>query len=151
MDCAAFVNGGKSFVHSATLVVPANEDPRRKGERPDLVKRAIVPDFSVGAHTAALGIVFTTGTKVPAPFSQGALVSLHGSWNSSKLVGYKVLYVPFENGQAVDPEKDCLTGFIADESAGTVYGRPVSAAVLKDGTILVTDDAGGKVWKVTRE
>ncbi|MFS4459716.1 PQQ-dependent sugar dehydrogenase [Bdellovibrio sp. HCB2-146] len=126
-----------------------NEDPRRKGERPDLVEKSIQPDFSVGAHTAALGITFTTGTKVPAPYNEGALVALHGSWNSSSLVGYKVLFVPFKDGEAIDGEKDFLTGFIADLSKSTVYGRPVSTLVLTDGSILVADDAGNRIWKVT--
>ena len=126
-----------------------HEDPRRRGERPDLVAKAIVPDFSMGSHSAALGITFTTGTKVPGPFNRGALVSLHGSWNSSMLVGYKVMYVPFENGQAADGEKDFLTGFIADINKSTVYGRPVSSAILADGTILVADDAGNRIWRVT--
>ncbi|WP_413289186.1 PQQ-dependent sugar dehydrogenase [Bdellovibrio sp. HCB337] len=126
-----------------------NEDPRRKGERPDLVEKSITPDFSVGAHTASLGLTFTTGTKVSAPFDQGALISQHGSWNSSTLVGYKIIYVPFVNGAAVDGEKDFLTGFIADLATSTVYGRPVSTVVLADGTILVADDGGGKIWKVS--
>lgn len=126
-----------------------HEDPRRAGERPDLVAATLVPDFSVGAHTASLGITFTTGTKVPAPFNSGALIAQHGSWNSQVLVGYKVLYVPFDaNGTAVDPEKDFLTGFVADANAGTVYGRPVATVMLADGSILVSDDGGGKIWKV---
>lgn len=126
-----------------------NEDPRRAGEHPELVAKSIVPDFSLGAHTASLSLTFTANTLLPAPFNSGALIAQHGSWNSSKLVGYKVTYVPFENGQAVDGELDFLTGFIADDAAGTVYGRPVATAVLEDGSVLVTDDAGGKVWKVS--
>jgi glucose/arabinose dehydrogenase len=126
-----------------------NEDPRRKGERPDLVEKSITPDFAVGAHTASTGVTFTTGTKVPAPFNEGAFIAQHGSWNSASLVGYKVIHVPFQNGTAVDGEKDFLTGFIADLSKSTVYGRPVTTAVLADGTVLVADDAGGRIWKVT--
>jgi glucose/arabinose dehydrogenase len=126
-----------------------HEDPRRKGERPDLVARSLTPDFAVGNHTASLGITFTEGTKVPAPFNKGALIAQHGSWNSSNLVGYKILYVPFVNGEAVDGEQDFLTGFIADESKSEVYGRPVSTLVLEDGSILVADDGGGKIWKVS--
>lgn len=125
-----------------------NEDPRRAGERPDLVAKTIKPDFSMGSHVAALGIAFTQGTKIPAPFNQGALVTEHGSWNSSKLVGYKIAYVPFEDGKAVNGEKDFLTGFIANEEKGTVYGRPVTSLILADGTVLVTDDATGRIWKV---
>lgn len=126
-----------------------HEDPRRKGERPDLVSKTITPDFAVGAHTASLGVTFTTGTKMPTPYSEGALISQHGSWNSSSLVGYKVMFVPFKNGDVVDGEQDFLTGFIADMKANTVYGRPVSSVILADGTVLVADDAGGKIWKVT--
>lgn len=126
-----------------------NEDPRRKGERPDLVEKSIQPDFAVGAHTAALGITFTTGTNLPEPYSEGALVAQHGSWNSSSLVGYKVLYVPFKDGEAIDGETDFLTGFIADLPTSKVYGRPVSTLVLADGTVLVADDGGGKIWKVS--
>lgn len=125
-----------------------HEDPRRKNERPDLVAASLVPNFSVGAHTASTGILFTDGHPFPAPFADGALITQHGSWNSSKLVGYKVIYVPFDNGDAVDSEEDFLTGFIADPIAGTVYGRPVMAAFLPDGSILVTDDGAGKIWKV---
>jgi glucose/arabinose dehydrogenase len=125
-----------------------NEDPRRKGERPDLVAKSITPDFAVGAHTAALGITFTKGTAMAPAFNEGALVSLHGSWNSASLVGYKVLFVPFQNGEAMDGEQDFLTGFIADLSKSTVYGRPVSTVILSDGVILVADDAGNRIWKV---
>lgn len=127
-----------------------NVDPRLQGQRPDLVAATIVPNFSVGPHTASTGITFTTGTKFAAPYNAGALISQHGSWNSSSLVGYKVMYVPFVNGDAVDPEQDFLTGFVADAQLGTVYGRPVMAAVLADGTLLVTDDGGQKIWQVKR-
>jgi len=126
-----------------------HEDPRRKGERPDLVEKSITPDFAVGNHTGSLGITFTEGTKVPAPFNKGALIAQHGSWNRAKFAGYKILYVPFVNGEAVDGEQDFLTGFIADESKSQVYGRPVSTLVLADGSVLVADDAGGKIWKVS--
>lgn len=125
-----------------------HEDPRHKGQRPELVEKSLTPDFAVGAHTAALGITFTTDTPVAAPFHEGALVALHGSWNRSSLAGYQVLFVPFKNGQAVDGERVFLDGFIADATRGTVHGRPVSTLVLRDGTILVSDDSGGKIWRV---
>jgi len=126
-----------------------NEDPRHKGKRPDLVAKSIKPDFSMGSHVASLGIFFTKGTKIPAPFNKGALVTEHGSWNSSKLVGYKVSYVPFENGKAVNGEKDFLTGFISSDEQGVVYGRPVTSLVLADGSVLVTDDGASCIWKVS--
>jgi glucose/arabinose dehydrogenase len=124
-------------------------DPRRKGERPDLVEKSLTPDYAVGAHTASLGITFTVGTRVPAPFAEGALIAQHGSWNRSTLAGYQVHFVPFVKGEAVDGESEFLTGFIADLDAGKVYGRPVATVVLSDGSVLVSDDAGGKIWKVT--
>lgn len=128
-----------------------NEDPRQAGKRPDLVEKSIVPDYSVGPHTASLGISFTATTKVPAPFNEGALIAQHGSWNRSQLSGYKVHYVPFVNGEAVDGESEFLTGFIADPAKGTVHGRPVSTLVLGDGSVLVSDDAGGRIWRVSRQ
>jgi glucose/arabinose dehydrogenase len=126
-----------------------NQDPRQRGRRDDLVLRTRQPDFSVGAHTASLGIAFTKGTGIKGPYQEGALISQHGSWNSSELKGYKVIYVPFKNGKAEDGETDFLTGFIADESKDQVYGRPVASLVLGDGSVLVSDDAGGKIWKVS--
>lgn len=126
-----------------------NEDPRKKGERPDLVAKAVVPDFALGSHVAPLGIVFYQGTSFPRKYRGGAFIGMHGSWNRSELVGYKVVFVPFKNGTPKGEIQDFLTGFIADEGASEVYGRPVDVAVLPDGSLLVTDDRGGKVWRVS--
>ena len=126
-----------------------NVDPRRAGERSDLVARSLVPDFSMGTHTAALGITFTQGTLLPAPFNDGALISEHGSWNRSKFAGYRVQFVKFVNGQPVDQETTFLSGFIANEDRSTVYGRPVATVILADGSVLVSDDGSGRIWKVT--
>lgn len=126
-----------------------HEDPRRKGERPDLVAKAIVPDYAVGAHTASLGLVFYTGTAFPEAYRGGAFIGQHGSWNRSAFAGYKVLFVPFKDGKPSGPAQDFLTGFIADEGKREVYGRPVGLAVLPDGSLLVADDAGGKIWRVS--
>ncbi|WP_158827234.1 PQQ-dependent sugar dehydrogenase [Mucilaginibacter lacusdianchii] len=127
-----------------------HEDPRRKGERPDLVKKTIVPDVPLGAHTASLGLAFYDGDKFPAKYKNGAFIGQHGSWNSSKLVGYKVMFVPFTNGKPGKPE-DFLTGFIADPATSQVHGRPVGVAVAKDGALLVADDAGNTIWRVSAE
>lgn len=126
-----------------------NEDPRQKEKAPELVAKSIQPDFSVHAHTASLGITFTTDTNLGGAFAEGALISQHGSWNRSQLAGYKVLYVPFKDGDAIDGEKDFLTGFIAGPRS--VYGRPVATLVLKDGSVLVSDDGGGKIWLVQKK
>ena len=125
-----------------------HEDPRRKGERPDMVKKAIVPDVALGSHTASLGLAFYTGTTFPKQYSHGAFIGQHGSWNSSKLVGYKVAFVPFINNKPGKPE-DFLTGFIANETKKEVYGRPVGVAIAKDGSLLVADDAGNRIWRVS--
>jgi glucose/arabinose dehydrogenase len=125
-----------------------NEDPRHKGERPDLVQKAIVPDLAVGAHTASLGFVFYNGTSFPEQYRGGAFIGQHGSWNRSKFSGYRVAFVPFSNGRPSGPIEDFVTGFIASEDRNEVYGRPVGLALLQDGSLLVADDAGGRVWRV---
>jgi len=126
-----------------------HEDPRLKGQRPDLVAKTLVPDVPVGAHTASLGLVFYTHKAFPEKYHNGAFIGQHGSWNRSEFAGYKVIFVPFHNGKPGKPE-DFLTGFIADESKNQVYGRPVGVIVLKDGSLLVADDAGNTVWRVSR-
>ncbi|QJD94767.1 sorbosone dehydrogenase family protein [Mucilaginibacter robiniae] len=123
-------------------------DPRLKGARMDLVKKTIVPDVSLGSHTASLGLTFYNGNKFPQRYVNGAFIGQHGSWNSSKLVGYKVVFVPFSNGKPGLPE-DFLTGFIANLDKKEVHGRPVGVAVAKDGALLVADDSGNKIWRVS--
>jgi glucose/arabinose dehydrogenase len=123
-------------------------DSRHAGERPDLVGKAIPPDYALGAHTASLGLQFYTGKMFPKHYWGDAFVAQHGSWNRSQLAGYKVLTVPFKDGEPAGPPEDFLTGFIADEDKGEVYGRPVGLAVMNDGSLLVTDDAAGVVWRV---
>lgn len=121
-----------------------NPDPRMKGKREDLVAESIIPDFAVGAHTASLGLAFSKSSR----FQTGAYVGQHGSWNRSQLVGYKVLFVPFENGNPIGEYKDFLTGFVADGADAAVYGRPVGIAFAKQGYMLVADDAGNTIWAV---
>jgi glucose/arabinose dehydrogenase len=125
-----------------------NIDPRRKDERQDLVKKTIVPDYSLGSHVAPLGIVFNRTNVLPSAYREGAFISQHGSWNRSSLVGYKVVYVPFKNGKPSGPSQDFLTGFIADTSTREVYGRPVGLVMQSDGSLLVADDGSNKVWRV---
>jgi glucose/arabinose dehydrogenase len=125
-----------------------NEDPRRKGERRDLVAKAIAPDFAVGAHTATLGLVFGERLGFPERYRRGAFIGQHGSWNRSTFVGYRVAFVPFANGRPAGTLEEFLTGFIADSAKGEVWGRPVGLAVARDGALLVADDAGNRVWRV---
>ena len=127
-----------------------HEDPRLKNsQRPDLVAKAIVPDVPLGSHTASLGLVFYTHNQFPAKYRNGAFVGQHGSWNRSELSGYRVVFVPFRDGKPSGPPEDFLTGFIADAGKSRVYGRPVCTAVLRDGSLLVTDDDAGMIWRVT--
>ncbi len=126
-----------------------NEDPRMKEkQQPELVKKTIKPDVPLGSHTASLGLTFYDKSAFPAKYHNGAFVSQHGSWNHSKLTGYKVVFVPFAGGQPSGPPEDFLTGFIAAEGKNDVYGRPVGLAVLDDGSLLVTDDASNTIWRV---
>ena len=126
-----------------------NEDPRKKGQRPDLVAKAIKPDYAVGSHVAALGLAFYRGKSFPQRYHGGAFIGMHGSWNRSKMVGFNVAFVRFENGKPAGLLEDILTGFIANEKTFEAYGRPVGVTVAADGSLLVTDDGGGKVWRVS--
>jgi glucose/arabinose dehydrogenase len=123
-----------------------NEDPRRKGERPDLVAKAVAPDLALGAHTASLGLTFYTATAFPEKYRGGAFVGQRGSWNRSKFAGYRVAFVPFKDGKPAGGAEDFLTGFIANDDE--VYGRPVCACVAPDGALLVTDDVTDRIWRV---
>ena len=127
-----------------------NEDPRMKdAPRPDLVNKTIVPDVSLGSHTASLGLAFYDKQSFPAKYRNGAFVGQHGSWNRSQLAGYKVVFVPFANGKPSGAPEDFLTGFIANADKSEVYGRPVCVAVLADGSMLVTDDVSNVIWRVS--
>lgn len=123
-------------------------DPDHKGERPDLVKKTLVPDVALGSHTASLGLAFYTGKSFPVPYRDGAYIGQHGSWNSSQLVGYKVVFIPF-NGNKPGKPHDFLTGFIANRAKQEVYGRPVGIATALDGALLIADDTGNKIWRVS--
>ena len=124
-------------------------DPRMKGERKDLVEKTIVPDVPVGAHTASLGLAFYTKDAFPAKYKNGIFVGQHGSWNRAKISGYKVVFVPFANGKPSGKPEDFLTGFISNAEKAEVFGRPVAVTVTPDGSLLVNDDSGNTIWKVT--
>ena len=127
-----------------------NLDPRMNNkQRPEMVSKAIVPDVSLGAHTACLGLAFYNNKTFPAKYHNGAFIGQHGSWNRSQLSGYKVMFVPFVNGKPGGPPEDFLTGFIVDPLKDEVYGRPVCVAILADGSMLVTDDVSNLIWRVS--
>jgi glucose/arabinose dehydrogenase len=122
-------------------------DPRVKPERPDMVAKAIPPDYALSSHVAPLGLVFDTGNGLPARFSGGAFVGEHGSWNRQILNGYKVVFVPFSAGKPNGIAEDVVTGFLDDD--GHAHGRPVGLALDKTGALLIADDVGNTVWRVT--
>lgn len=124
-------------------------DTRVKPERPDMVARAIAPDFALGAHTASLGVTFATYAKMGPQYTSGAFIGQHGSWNRDPFSGYKVVYVPFANGRTSGAVIDVLTGFI-DERNETAFGRPVGVEIGKDGALLVADDVGNTIWRVSK-
>jgi glucose/arabinose dehydrogenase len=124
-----------------------NVDRRVKPERPDLVASAIVPDYALGSHTASLGLAFYDGALLPARYADGAFIGQHGSWNRRPRSGYKVIFVPFSNGRPNGDAEDILTGFLDDQ--GNARGRPVGVVVDRKGALLVADDVGNIIWRVT--
>ena len=122
-------------------------DDRVTPPRPDMVAKAIPPDYALGAHVAALGLVAATQTALPAPFSNGMFIGEHGSWNRKPPVGYKVVFVPFAGGKPSGMPVDVLTGFVNDK--GEASGRPVGVAIDAKGALLVADDVGNVVWRAT--
>jgi glucose/arabinose dehydrogenase len=122
-------------------------DTRVEPQRPDLVAQAIVPDYALGAHTASLGLAFYDGELLPERYRGGAFVGQHGSWNRTPPSGYKVIFVPFADGRPFGMPEDILTGFLNAE--GEAQGRPVGIAVDRAGALLVADDVGNAIWRVT--
>jgi len=127
--------------------IGAHEDPRHKGERPDLRDKVTVPDVLMQAHSAPLQIAFYDGPMFPAQYRGGAFVTLHGSWNRAQRTGYKVVFLPFHEGKPTGEYVDFMTGFVTPE--GQAWGRPVGVAVAKDGALYISDDGSKPVWRVS--
>jgi glucose/arabinose dehydrogenase len=129
-----------------------NYDPRYVGSFPELVARAIVPDVLIPSHSAALGLTFYTGTQFPQRYRNGGFVALHGSWNRSAASGYRVIFFPMINGRP-GPIEDFLTGFLASDGTNETpiqqWGRPVGVTVTPNGALLVSDDGGNRIWKIS--
>ncbi|HKV40389.1 MAG TPA: sorbosone dehydrogenase family protein [Blastocatellia bacterium] len=126
-----------------------HEEPRLKGQRPDLVKKTIVPDVLIQAHSAVLGLVFYQGAMFPAAYRGDALVALHGSWNRANRTGYKIVRIHFQQGKPAGGYDDFITGWMLSEGNKDVWGRPVGLLELRDGSLLIADDGGNKIWRVT--
>jgi glucose/arabinose dehydrogenase len=125
-----------------------NPDPRHAGKRPDLAAKVLVPDVLIQAHSAALGLAFYDADRFPPEYRGNLFVGLHGSWNRDPLVGYKVIAIPFRDGKPAGEARDFLTGFVKDAATGEVYGRPVAPFVAPDGSLLISDDGAGRIWRV---
>ena len=132
--------------------IGSNYDPRYTGAHPDLVKRAVVPDVLFPAHAASLGITFYTGAQFPQRYRNGGFVALHGSWNRSVATGYKVVFFPMNNGRP-GPIEDFMTGLVVQDGSGGTpierWARPVGVTVAPDGALLVSDDGGNRIWKIS--
>jgi glucose/arabinose dehydrogenase len=126
-----------------------HEDPRNKGQRPDLVAKTVAGDVQLGAHVAVLEFLFYTGTQFPQEYRGGAFLALHGSWNRSKRVGQSVAFIPFKDGKPSGPMKEVLTGWMISPDEREVWGRPVGLLVLPDGSLLISDDGGKKIWRLS--
>ena len=135
--------------------IGAHPDPDYGAKRPDLVAKAIVPDLLFQAHSAPLGLVFYEGSMFPASYKGDAIVALHGSWNSGTPTGYKVVRVPFRGGRPAGGYEDFVTGFwdgaAKPGSPARVWGRPAGLTVMKDGSLLIADDVGQVIWRVSYE
>jgi glucose/arabinose dehydrogenase len=126
-----------------------NEDPRRKGERPDLVKKTIVPDVVLGAHVAVIDFEFYTGTQFPKHYQGGAFLAFHGSWNRSKRVGQSIGFIPFKNGKPSGPLEEFLYGWMLSPDKPDVWGRPVGLLQMTDGSLLVSEDGNNKIYRIS--
>lgn len=124
-----------------------HQDPRHAGKRPELASQVIVPDVLLQAHMASLCLTFYTNTAFPEQYRNVAFAAEHGSWNRSRRVGYKVIYIPMRNGRATGEFVDFMTGFVTED--GQVWGRPVGVTVDNSGALLVSDDGGNRIWRIT--
>jgi glucose/arabinose dehydrogenase len=124
-----------------------HEDERVRPQQPTLVAKTIVPDYALGAHTASLGLASSSGTNLPKRFTNGMFIGQHGSWNRKPFSGYQVIFIPFKDGKPAGMPLNVLTGFLSEK--GNAYGRPVGVALDKKGALLVADDVGNIIWRVT--
>jgi glucose/arabinose dehydrogenase len=126
-----------------------HEDPRRKGEKPDLVKKTIVPDVLLGAHVAVIDFEFYTGTQFPKHYQGGAFLAFHGSWNRSKRVGQAIAFLPFKNGKPSGPLEEFLSGWMLGPDKQEVWGRPTGILQMTDGSLLVSEDGNNKIYHIS--
>jgi len=126
-----------------------NEEPRNKDQQPELVKKTITPDVLLGSHVAVLDCLFYTGRQFPKQYQGGAFLALHGSWNRAQRVGYSVVWIAFQDSKPASEPQNFLTGFLLAPEKREVWGRPVGLLQMPDGSLLVSDDGGNKIWRVS--
>lgn len=126
-----------------------HEDPRNKGQRPDLVAKTIAGDVQLGSHVAVLDFTFYTGKQFPAEYRGGAFLAFHGSWNRAKRVGQSIAFVPFQNGKPSGPVRDIVTGWMESPDSPNVWGRPVAVLQLPDGSLLISEDGNNRIWRLS--
>ena len=126
-----------------------HEDPRHKGVAPDKVKQTLYPSVLLGGHVGPLDFIFYTAEQFPVRYHGGAFIAFHGSWNRSKLNGYKVAFIPFKDGKPLSGPEDFLTGWMLDQNRREVWGRPAGLLQMPDGSLLISDDGAGKIWRVS--
>jgi glucose/arabinose dehydrogenase len=147
-DYATDVRDGAFYGWPYAYLGP-HEEPRRRGERTDLVNKTIPPALLIQAHSAPIGMAFYTGTMFPPQYRGAAFVALHGSWNRTLRTGYKIISIPFKNGRPAGGYDDFVAGWSPDERGRQVWGRPACLLVLADGSLLISDDGNGKIYRVT--
>ena len=147
-DYLSRVNEGDFFGWPYAYIGP-HEDPRHAGVAPEQVTKTRYPDVLLGSHVGAMDFVFYTGKQFPEKYQGGCFIALHGSWNRSQRVGYQIAFIPFKNGRPSAGLEDFVTGWMSSPESIKVWGRPVGLLQLEDGSILITDDAAGKIWRVS--
>jgi glucose/arabinose dehydrogenase len=147
-DYATEVRDG-AFYGWPYAYIGRNEEPRHRGERPDLVAKTVVPSVLIQAHSAPIGMAFYNGSMFPPEYRGNAFVGLHGSWNRSRRTGYKIIRIPFKNGHPTGGYDDFVVGWMTDETSRRVWGRPACLLVLGDGSLLISDDGAAKIWRVS--
>jgi glucose/arabinose dehydrogenase len=145
-DYATHVEAG-AFYGWPWYYIGNHQDPRKQGQRPDLAEKVTTPDVMFQGHSAPLGIAFYDGKSFPDEFQGDAFVALHGSWNRTGRTGYKVVALDFKDGKATGKYSDFMTGFVISDKE--VWGRPVGLVVAKDGSLIVTEDGNGSIWRVS--
>ncbi len=125
-----------------------HEDPRRVGEAPERVAKTRYPDVLLGSHVGAMDFIFYTGKQFPKKYQGGCFIAFHGSWNRSQRVGYRITFIPFKDGRPLSGPKDFITGWMLAPDSPDVWGRPVGLLQMEDGSLLISDDGGGKIWHV---